>query len=765
MLRRLCLAMMIGALIAPLATVTPAAAAAATPGIDVSKIGTADSGSGEGGSEIAAFDPDSDLLFVTNGEENRVDVFDISDPTAPVTKTPIGILGDGINSVAVQDGLVAVATETDPTDTVAGTPQTPNKGQIEFHTIAGDGTITASDVVTAGFLPDMVTFTPDGSYVVVANEGEPICASDAGGDENEDITKAVDPIGSVSLIKVADIGMPAVATDLDFTGFDADQATLEAAGVRIFFGKDTANESILSEDLEPEYVAVSPDSATAYVFMQENNAVAVVDIASMTITSIVPLGFKDHSLEANALDPSNRDDEVNIQPWPTYGIYQPDSAVAFAAGGSTYLATANEGDARDYDCWSEEERVADLTLDPTAYPNAADLQMDENLGRLKTTTATGDTDDDGDIDQIHSYGARSFSLWDASGALVWDSGDDFGQFLAANFPEHFNGQLETDDVDTDGDDETFWSFEERSDDKAGEPEALTVGAVGDRIYAFIGLERFNGFFVYDVTDPTNPFQVTFVDTIGDRSMVAEGADNFAPFGDVSPEGMTFVSAADSPNGKPLLIVAFELSGTTVIYEIGTCYNSTAGSFQTGFQVPCFETPTDSGFGDADGEVATAVDFLKTNGITEGVSDTEYGPDQLATRGQAIAMIHRFAGSPTGSPDAGFTDVVKDWQIEPVNWAKANGITTGTTATTFSPERSITRAEFLVMLYRAAGSPTGAPDAGFTDVVKDWQTAAVNWAANNGITVGTSDTTFDPDRPITRGELALFIERYSRLLNS
>lgn len=764
MLRRLCLAMMIGALIASLTTVNPAAAADATPGIEVTKIGTADSGSGDGGSEIAAFDPDSDLLFVTNGAEDQVDVFDISDPTAPVKKTPIAIAGDGINSVAVKDGLVAIATETDPTDTVPGTPVTPNKGQIEFHDIAGDGTITPSDVVTAGFLPDMVTFTPDGSYVVVANEGEPLCASDAGGDENEDITLAVDPIGSVSLIKVADIGMPAVATDLDFTGFDTDQATLEAAGVRVFFGAGTANESILSEDLEPEYVAVSPDSATAYVFMQENNAVAVVDLATKMITSIVALGFKDHSLAENALDPSNRDDEVNIQPWPTYGMYQPDSAVSFAAGGSTYLATANEGDARDYDCWSEEERVADLTLDATEYPDAADLQMDENLGRLKTTTATGDTDDDGDIDQIHSYGARSFSLWNASGELVWDSGDDFAQFMATEFPEEFQGQLDVDDVDEDGDDETFWAPENRSDDKGGEPEALTVGTVGDRIYTFVGLERFNGFFVYDVTDPMNPFQVTFVDTIADRSQVVDGED-FAAFGDVSPEGMNFVSAADSPNGKPLLIVAFELSGTTAIYEIGTCYNSSAGSYQSGFQVPCFAEPTDSGFGDVDGAVAEAVDFLKANGITEGVSPTEYGPDQLATRGQALAMIHRFAGSPTGSPDAGFADVTKTWQIEPVNWAKANAITTGTTDTTFSPERSVTRAEFLVMLYRAAGSPTGAPDAAFTDVTKTWQVGAVNWAANNGITTGTSATTFDPDRAITRAELALFIERYARLINA
>ena len=764
MLRRLCLVLAIGALLAPLATVNPAVAADATPGISIAKIGTADSGSGEGGSEISAFDPVSSRLFVTNGEEDRVDVFDLSDPTEPVAETPIPIAGDGINSVAVRDGLIAIATETDPTDAVPGTPVTPNKGQIEFHTITAGGVVVASDVVTAGFLPDMVTFSPDGTKVVVANEGEPLCATDAGGDENEDIDLAVDPIGSVSIIDVADVGGGATANDLDFTSFDSSTNTLVAAGVRVFFGAGTSNPSSLSEDLEPEYVAVAPDSMTAYVFMQENNAVAVVDLIDEEIDAIVALGTKDHSLAQNALDPSNRDDEIAIGPWPTHGMFQPDSAAAFAAGGSTYLATANEGDARDYDCWSEEVRVGDLTLDATTFPEAASLQMNENLGRLKTTTATGDTDADGDIDEIHSYGARSFSLWDAAGNLVWDSGNDFAQFMATNYSDFFQGQLDVDDIQGDAGDETFWATENRSDDKAGEPEALTIGTLGDRIYAFVGLERFNGFFIYDVTDPTKPFQVTFVDTITDRSQIVDGED-FGAFGDVSPEGMTFVTAADSPNGKPLLMVAFELSGTTAIYEIGTCYNASAGSFQTGFKVPCFDTPTDSGFGDVSGAVSDAVDFLKTNGITEGISDSNYGPVDTATRGQAVAMLYRFAGAPTGASVSGFTDVTKDWQIGPVNWAKANGITTGTTATTFSPERSITRAEFLVMLWRAAGMPTGAPASGFADVTKDWQTGAVDWAKSIGLTTGTSDTTFSPDRPITRGELALFIERYARLINA
>jgi 2',3'-cyclic-nucleotide 2'-phosphodiesterase / 3'-nucleotidase / 5'-nucleotidase len=305
----------------------------------------------------------------------------------------------------------------------------------------------------------------------------------------------------------------------------------------------------VAQDLEPEYIAISPDGSTAYVSLQENNALAVVDIAAAEVTALVALGYKDHSMEGAGLDASDRDGGINILPWPVLGMYQPDTIVAYAVDGATYIVTANEGDARDYAGFSEETRVADLTLDPDAYPNAEELQAEENLGRLRTTTATGDSDGDGAVEQIYSYGARSFTIWDSAGKLVWDSGDQFEQIVAQRLPDFFNAQGGGD-------------FDSRSDDKGGEPEALALGVIDGRTYAFVGLERQSAIFVYDITDPLAPSFIDFVSNWNPEGSMDDGSA-----GDVSPEGMVFIPAEDSPSGQPLLVVANEFSGTVTIWTI------------------------------------------------------------------------------------------------------------------------------------------------------------------------------------------------------
>ena len=246
----------------------------------------------------------------------------------------------------------------------------------------------------------MLTFTPDGTKVLVANEGEP----------NDDYD--IDPEGTISIIDLTN-GVENITqndvTSLNFNDFDASQETLAASGVRIF-GPGAS----VSQDLEPEYITITEDSTTAYVSLQENNAYAIVDIETSTITAIEPYGFKDHSLTENAFDASNRIDFIFMSSWNTLGMYQPDAIANYDVNGTNYIVMANEGDARDYDGFSEEDRVGDLDLDPTAYPNADIIQLDENLGRLTVSTAIGDTDGDGDIDQIYSYGARSFSILDTT---------------------------------------------------------------------------------------------------------------------------------------------------------------------------------------------------------------------------------------------------------------------------------------------------------------------------------------------------------------
>ena len=338
------------------------------------------------------------------------------------------------------------------------------------------------------------------------------------------------------------------------------QDSIISLGSHSFFIDDSLSSvntkhSTVAEDLEPEYVTTDENSATAYVVCQENNAIAIIDLTTLTLDTIVGLGFKDFNLPGNGFDASNQDNGINIQNWPVKGAYQPDAIDYYSVNNTSYLVTANEGDARDYDGYSAEVRMDDLTLDPTAFPNAATLLTNDNLGRLKTFTADviGDTDADGDVDELYAYGARSFSIWDENGNLVWDSGDDFEQYIAANHPAFFNCN-----------DGLASEMDDRSDDKGPEPEAVTVGQIGNSYYAFIGLERQGGVMVYDVTNPTNPSFVNFIETYDttNGTMI-----------DIAPEGLVFVPANESHNGENLLIVSSEVSGTVAIYEFQDCISS------------------------------------------------------------------------------------------------------------------------------------------------------------------------------------------------
>ncbi|MFK0735136.1 MAG: choice-of-anchor I family protein, partial [Gloeotrichia echinulata HAB0833] len=502
------------------------------------------------GAEISDFDPKTQRLFVTGEVAGKpvLQVINVSNPNQPVKIGDIDLssFGAGIQSVAVRKGtgsntsIVAVAisatTSTDP-------------GKVVFFNANVDvANPTALSQVTVGALPDMLTFTPDGSKLLVANEGEP----------NENYT--IDPEGSISIINVsgniATLDNTKVTT-ANFTAFNGQEAALKAQGIRIFGLNASA-----AQDFEPEYIAISPDNKTAVVTLQENNALAIVDIATSKVTSVVPLGFKNHNLAGNGLDASDRDvngsssggGKINIQNWPVLGMYQPDAISSFQIGGKTYYITANEGDSRvrptannivpgqgEGGIFNEETRVASVKLDPTAFPNAATLQNNANLGRLRITNTLGDTDKDGDFDQLYAFGGRSFSIWDDQGKLVFDSGDQLEQITAQQTPTFFNANNgSTADFDT------------RSDDKGPEPETVTVGYVSGKPYAFIGLERAGGgVMVYDLSNPVAPQFVQYIRTNTD----------------ISPEGLKFIPAFDSPNGKPLLAVANEVSNTATFYEI------------------------------------------------------------------------------------------------------------------------------------------------------------------------------------------------------
>lgn len=250
-------------------------------------------------------------------------------------------------------------------------------------------------------------------------------------------------------------------------------------------------------------------------------------------------------------DASNRDDAIQIWQRPTLGMYQPDAISSFTHDGKNYVITANEGDSRDYDGYSEEDRVKDLDLNEKYFPQLPFLQEDESLGRLNTTLANGDLDGDGKNEIIYSYGARSFSIWDENGNIVFDSGAEFEQVVKEKDPDNFNSSNDDND-----------DFDNRSDDKGVEPEAVTVFEMEGVRYALIGLERMGGIMVYDIT---NPLQPVFVDYVNNRdfSQDAETLDA----GDLGLEDIKVIAAADSPTGKTLVLTANEVSGTVSIFGV------------------------------------------------------------------------------------------------------------------------------------------------------------------------------------------------------
>ncbi|MEX1168062.1 MAG: choice-of-anchor I family protein, partial [Hydrogenophaga sp.] len=552
-------------------------------------------------------------------------VIDLRDPTKPqlITQIQSGevLPGSSINSVAVHEGTIALAIQA---------PVKTDPGRVALY-LARDLRLLGS--ATVGALPDMVTFTPDGKTVLAANEGEP----------SDDYQ--VDPEGSISIIDVRKPSRMTVRT-ADFRAFNGQEAALRAKGVRIYGPGANA-----AKDLEPEYIALSKDGHTAWVTLQENNALAKVDVKTAKVTDILPLGFKDHGAAGNELDVSDNDGKtINIKTWPgVFGMYQPDAMSSYTVKGKTYLVTANEGDARAWGednplYWGtkasattpaipgdaskgfvEEFRVKHLInksgwsgrefddlppqlkalavgglLNPAIFGycgaiagDPKDCRKDEQLGRLNITWTMGyQTNADGSpmlfsaagvedptgnrlmYDKLYSYGARSFSIWDESGGLVWDSGAEIEKFLASadcwlgsarNIPcaDFFSsGHNEGNAKDS------------RSDAKGPEPEGIALGTLGAKTFAFIGLERMGGVLVYDITNPQAPVRVDYLNTREDwlkNPKDAAAAGRLADIGDLGPEGLVFVPAKDSPNGKPLLIVGNEVSGTTAVLQLNQRY--------------------------------------------------------------------------------------------------------------------------------------------------------------------------------------------------
>ncbi|MEM6394264.1 MAG: choice-of-anchor I family protein [Planctomycetota bacterium] len=499
--------------------------------------------------EIVAHDPASQRLFVVNAKAG-IDILDIADPTTP-TKTgdiPVPPGFAGINSIAVRNGQLAAAVE-------ATSPL--GNGAVFLYDTQG----RLKKLFTVGVLPDSLSFTPDGQTLVVANEAQPHVELDAN-DQNVAAFHGDAP-GSISIIDIPTDTVTPITFDA-LNNPTAEQAFRSGGGILSL--KDATlpgNPPItVAQDLEPEYVAITDDGKLAIVSIQENNALAIVNLKTKTLQALFPLGFKDNTQPENALDPSNRDDAINLRTGPTRSAYMPDTIDTFTHDGQTYIITANEGDARDFDI----RRVADLTLDPafnpSPYPNAKALQNKAEFGRLEVSLTASDPDQDGDADRLVAFGARSFSIFKLHGNRlepVFDSGNQFEQITAKRFPKHFNAN---------NDSNTPYA---RSDDAGPEPEAVTVASIGPNRYAFIALERIGGVLAYDIADPANPAFLQYVNNRDFSQEIKTNLNGNKTFnrlvGDLGPEGLLYIPPQDSPDGQGLLVVANEVSGTTTLYRI------------------------------------------------------------------------------------------------------------------------------------------------------------------------------------------------------
>jgi Secretion system C-terminal sorting domain len=481
--------------------------------------------SGSNSAEIVAHDPATQRLYIANSIGAKLDIVNFAVPTNPTLITSINISAYGnINSVAVRDSIVALAIEN------SVNPQ--DSGKVVFLNYNG----VFISQVKVGAMPDMITFNHAGTKVITACEGEP------------NTTYTNDPDGSVCVVNIA--AGPASVTQsnvtfITFTSFNGQEAALRSQGIRIY-----GVSGIASKDFEPEYVTIADNDSVCWVTLQENNAIAKIDLIGNTVTQLMPLGYKNYMTGPSLLDASDQTSGIALMNAPVYGMYQPDAVSQYTVNNQIYLITANEGDARAYSGLNEESRISGLNLDPVAFPYASQMKQNTFIGRLNATNRLGDTDNDGDIDQIYTYGARSFSIWNGTtGSQVYDSGDQLERITSTHpvYAPLFNMSNGT------------GTAKNRSDDKGPEPEGTAVGNINGEQYAFLALERIGGAMMFNVSNPASPVYTGY----RNHRTVTGGPDRGA-------EGIVYIPDSLSPNGHALIILANEVSSTLSIMQLTTC---------------------------------------------------------------------------------------------------------------------------------------------------------------------------------------------------
>ena len=442
---------------------------------------------------------------------------------------------------------------------------------------------------TVGKSPIELKFSADCATLVVANKGNADWTVD------DDFSSFVNPEGSVTVISnIVKSGQTLNYTvrTAHFTKFNSRVSTLLLQGLHFVMQKDILNNTYtLAQDLQPETVTFSSDQSIAYVALQGNNAVAVVDLASATITAVYGLGFKDFSLENNAIDTNDNEKiEITRKPSGFYGLFQPDDIAAFSVGGNRYVVTANEGDSREYRLgnrvlFTEEVEGSYFVGKLTQATNSSlytSITNNGDLEELRVSSAIGQNQQ-GLYEGIYAFGGRSFSVYrqDADEfTQVYDSGKLLAEEHASRYRDWFNGQHSRSKTLSE-------SFDSRSDRKGVETEAMHLTTIGGDRVLFLGNERTSTIFVFGLENPSSP---ELFSTATNVNTQLDGNDAYdeRTLGDADPEKLIYVPSASSPvPGKPVLIVAGAFSGTVSLYEV----NYTCAANHTGEDCSPITSPT------------------------------------------------------------------------------------------------------------------------------------------------------------------------------
>lgn len=487
------------------------------------------------GAEIFQYDPRTQKVYSTaSGSVPGVEIIDFSDPSNP-RRIQLIDFSEAFPSAKL-DSVASVAI--DPTGSGLGAaaliPENSNrhKGRVGFFDMKTGARL---GFVEVGYHPDSLAFSPDGRKVQVANEAEFVANGP--------------PVpGSISIIDLSELDTLEAIAARSAETFDFSPKNL-AAGVDLSSLRSNQPGASPEIFLEPEYVIGVGNKA--YVSIQESNAIGVFDTTLKKWVAVHDLLLRTHDI-----DPSDRDGKAELfvtKPEARlFHIPMPDMIASYAVDGNTYILTANEGDARTDGL--DVARVQDLgkkgrpALNRDYKRTLSDLYgphtfKNSNLGRLEVSIVDG-LNEKGEIVKLHTFGSRSFSIINAeSGEIVFDSGSDF-EIISGQFGgENYNANQKA------------GSFDSRSDAKGPEPEAVTVGFIDGRAYAFIAMERSGFVFIYDITDPATSQCVGMIDTLGDAAV------------DTAPEFIQFIPASDNASSHNLLLIGFEKSQTISAYTV------------------------------------------------------------------------------------------------------------------------------------------------------------------------------------------------------